>query len=80
MNSINQIYFSPTGTTQKIVQTISSHIKCEKNTDNNITHSAIVLEFTSSDLIIIGAPVYAGRIPDTMIQRMRSFQERIHPR
>jgi ferredoxin/flavodoxin len=70
MDTINQIYFSPTGTTKKIIHTISSNLDIDQENKNNITYKDLHLTFSSSDLVIIGSPVYSGRIPDTVLQRI----------
>lgn len=63
---INLIYFSPTGTTKKIVKEIgkgiSDHVK-EFNITKEINREK-ELTFDENNLLIIGVPVYRGRIPD----------------
>lgn len=60
------IYFSPTGTTKKIVETIANSIKCEEQKTIDFTLKKIRenadADF-SGDLVLIGSPVYYGRIP-----------------
>lgn len=73
MKSIHEIYFSPTGTTQKIVNTIASQLKSDRNTDHDMTHDNLNSQFTSSDMVIIGAPVYAGRIPEIVTKRIEKL-------
>lgn len=63
--NVNLLYFSPTSTTEKILihtaKAISDvykeyNITLPKNRNNNIS-------FGKDDLVIIGVPVYSGRIP-----------------
>ncbi|MDO5851324.1 MAG: EFR1 family ferrodoxin [Methanobacteriaceae archaeon] len=66
---INEIYFSPTGTTKKIVRTISRNIKEELNSSTknidltNLESRKKEYKFTKEDITIIGFPVYYGRVP-----------------
>lgn len=61
-------YFSPTGTTKVIIETIASTIDLNAEF-HNITqpeNRTIEPSFTSEDLIIFGVPVYAGRVPNIL--------------
>ncbi len=65
-HQINSLYFSPTGTTQSIVEAIA----------NQLTNRAKIYDITlpenrlnppsfgKKDLLILGSPVYAGRVPE----------------
>jgi ferredoxin len=62
---INLLYFSPTGTTARVVQAIASGMGGKTKTEN-ITlprDRKKDLEFGAADLVIVGVPVYGGRIP-----------------
>lgn len=64
MKNINLIYFSATDTTKKIVEAIAQGLG-DTYTEYNITLPDARkqrLQFTCEDLVIIGAPVYAGRV------------------
>ena len=67
INSVTGLYFSPTGTTKKIIESIIAelgiiniefiditNIDCRNNTNRII----------SSDLLVIGFPVYEEHVPD----------------
>jgi ferredoxin/menaquinone-dependent protoporphyrinogen IX oxidase len=61
------LYFSPTGTTKKIVETIASSIQCEKLEAIDFTKKKVRENADADfnvDLVIIGSPVYYGRIPN----------------
>lgn len=60
---INEIYFSPSNTTKIIIETISNNFKEEKATLNLLISPKIEKTYKKDDLIIIGIPVFAGRIP-----------------
>jgi ferredoxin len=64
------IYFSPTGTTGTIVRTIAAEIYGDTYSGIDITSSETREEqysLNQDELVIIGMPVYAGRIPETVI-------------
>lgn len=66
---LNLIYFSPTGTTQKIMESISSELKDSDMKTYNLTQAnqrINSLEFDSEDLVLVGVPVYAGRVPQIL--------------
>lgn len=72
------IYFSPTKTSKHIVQTIASEID-NNYKEYNLTmpryrelHSE--LTFDSNDLVVVGVPVYRGRIPSFMSDYFSNFK------
>lgn len=69
MNSkLGLLYFSPTNTTAKIVKEVAKGIG-EITTEYNLTLSANrqdEIAFGSNDLVIVGVPVYAGRVPEVL--------------
>lgn len=79
---INVIYFSATGTTEKIVDGIARGIL--ENIHKNITINNInftlpenreqQLSFTAEDIVIIGVPVYAGRVPNVLLKYLNSIK------
>lgn len=62
---VNLVYFSPTQTTKKIVEAVASAFGVE--TVAHDTTLAIgkleVPTFAADELVIVGAPVYGGRLP-----------------
>ena len=61
---ISTIYFSPTKTTKTIVETIANVFSNEVNTyDITFDRTKEVKNFKEDDLLVIGMPVYGGRIP-----------------
>jgi len=75
VNQVKLIYFSPTGTTQKVLESIAKGI-AEDVVHINLTLPQNVqqLSFSSDELILIGAPVYGGRLPVDAINRFRQLK------
>ena len=74
------MYFSPTGTTEKVVQKLvedlSSILKCEKDYVD-FTLPGVrerVQSFTEDDLVVFGTPVYAGRVPNVLLKYIHTVQ------
>ena len=75
--NINALYFSPTSTTAKIVKTIANGI-CESYKEYNLTlpdkrEEYQGLTFGSDDIVVIGVPVYKGRIPECLVDYFSKF-------
>ena len=78
---INMMYFSATGTTRKIVSGIAKNIS--ENIGRNVTINEIdftmpvarkkPVQFTEEDVVIIGVPVYAGRVPNVLLKYLNSI-------
>jgi ferredoxin/flavodoxin len=78
---INMMYFSATGTTKKVVSGIAKNIL--ENIGRNITINEIdftmaevrkkPVQFTEDDIVIIGVPVYAGRVPNVLLKYLNSI-------
>lgn len=70
------IYFSPTGTTQKILKEIAKQITGNIDLEVNLT---LLSEgkgdsTVTSDVVLIGMPVYKGRIPEEALDRLKGMQ------
>ncbi|WFN37873.1 EFR1 family ferrodoxin [Methanomicrobium antiquum] len=64
--SVNLVYFSPTGTTKAVISAIARGINPERMTITDITkpdERKKPLELKNDHLLIIGVPVYMGRVP-----------------
>ncbi len=70
--TVNKIYFSPSGTTEKIVNEVAKNFNLNrKNYD--------LLSFNDEkcfkdELVIIGVPVFNGRIPKTACERLSKMK------
>jgi NAD-dependent dihydropyrimidine dehydrogenase PreA subunit/flavodoxin len=78
---INTLYFSATGTTEKIVTGIAEKIAQnhgEKVTVRNFDFTLPearkkILSFDKDDLVIAGVPVYAGRVPNVLLKFLNTI-------
>ena len=78
---INIMYFSATGTTRKVVCGIAK--KLSDNIGSETTTNVIDFTlpetrknsvcFTEEDVVIIGVPVYAGRVPNVLLKYLNSI-------
>jgi ferredoxin len=74
---LNLIYFSPTKTTKKIVHSIAEGIGTKVNKTYDLTLSdqrCETLEFGSDEMVIIGVPVYAGRVPEFLSETLENIK------
>lgn len=73
------MYFSPTGTTKKVVTQIAgclaSEIKAELSLfDFTLPHSRKEGKcFSKNDIVIFGVPVYAGRVPNILLKYLATI-------
>jgi flavodoxin/NAD-dependent dihydropyrimidine dehydrogenase PreA subunit len=69
MKELSLIYFSPTGTTRKVVHEIA------KGTSGSVVHDInLTYDFSADSVkgtVIIGSPVYAGRLPVVFKDRLK---------
>lgn len=71
------VYFSPTKTTKKVLKSIASEIGVEEVIDFDLTYPHNIEQITTSfldDIVIIGAPVYAGRLPVVAVERFKQLR------
>ncbi len=74
---VKLIYFSPTGTTQKILQGIARGMAAQEVADFNLTlpeQANRTIPPLADDLVILGAPVYGGRLPVEAVKRFRQIR------
>lgn len=64
IKKVHCLTFSPTGTTRKITDTIAGVFQTKiYNHDITYDRTKDIPDFTSTDLLVVGVPVYGGRIP-----------------
>lgn len=67
------VYFSATGTTEKVVTTLAKSMAQALNAEyketcfNAPASRKTALAFTAEDLVVVGVPVYAGRVPNLIL-------------
>ena len=74
---VKLIYFSPTGTTQKVLESIAKGITVEDVEHINLTlpeGAQQTIPPFSNELVIIGAPVYGGRLPVDAVNRFKQLR------
>ena len=73
MSKTMKIYFSPSGTTKTVVDQIASNFTPEQETYDLLNFNS-EKTFSGDDIVIVGMPVFAGRIPKTARQRLAKFK------
>ena len=78
---ITVMYFSPTGTTKKIVKTFgeaaAQNMACSEMEEIDFTpkkNREKTYSFSDNDLVVLGVPVYAGRVPNVLKGFLSSIQ------
>lgn len=79
---VNTMYFSPTGTAKKVVKEIENKISQKFKNQLEIDNIDFTLSqgrnkelsFTKNDIVIIGVPVYAGRVPNILLEYLHSIK------
>lgn len=80
IKNVIAVFFSATGTTDKIVSRIadciSSRLGAERSTyDFTLPRARTTpLRFSAQDLVVFGTPVYAGRIPNILLKYLDTME------
>ena len=67
------IYFSPTGGTQRVADIIASNL-CDEYCDVDICRDIDNMTLTELDICIVSVPSYSGRVPAIAIERIRKIK------
>lgn len=70
-----KVYFSPTGGTKKIVDTVAEEFE-SNSIDIDLTDSKQNWDnykFNKDDLVLIAVPSYGGRVPEAAIDRLKNL-------
>ena len=76
------IFFSPTGTTKKIVTAISTSLNIKNNNEINLTNEYSdlnIINIPSTSIAIIGIPVYRGGLPFEAVKRLNQISGKKTP-
>jgi ferredoxin len=72
---VYSVFFSPTGTTRAVVQAVAEGTGLVPELDINLTRPAGGKTcFAVQDLVLVGMPVYAGRLPQPAVQRFKQIR------
>lgn len=74
--NVETIYFSPTHTTKQVTETVARALASASNATVYITDCTlpasrpISVECGEGDVLVFGFPVYAGRVPEAVLEQM----------
>ncbi|MBU3876062.1 EFR1 family ferrodoxin [Faecalicatena sp. AGMB00832] len=70
MNELKLVYFSPTGTTRKVIMEAARNIELKSVSFDLTVHKEKKpsLQFRKDDFVLFGVPVYSGRVPETFLE------------
>lgn len=76
IKKVRLIYFSPTGTSQKVVEAIGSGVSGATLESINLTYPDCPTgqQLDADELAIIGVPVYAGRVAAAAVERLKTMR------
>ncbi len=73
LNSLDFYYFSPTGGTKKIGETLANNLATSPNF-HNLANPKENITSPTEDILIVAMPVYGGRIPSFAVQKLSNFK------
>ncbi|PRX27144.1 4Fe-4S binding protein [Orenia metallireducens] len=83
INKLTRIYFSPTKTTQQVINQITKSMKVKNIRTINLTEPNIRknlnINFDDKEVLIIGVPVYGARIPDILLPYLKKLRGNNQP-
>lgn len=79
---IHTLYFSATGTTEKVVTEIANKISASWDQEAGVHHVNFTLpearknpiSFADEDLVVVGVPVFAGRVPNVLLKYLNTIK------
>lgn len=77
INRVWAAFFSATGTTEKVVTRIAANLAAKFDADYNVyefgqkKYRNKPMKFGRNDLVIMGVPVYAGRVPNVLVSYLK---------
>lgn len=76
IQKLGLVYFSPTGTTQRVLRAAAQYLGLPtEEYDLTLPAAAETAHvFAPDELVLIGAPVYGGRVPKTMTERLQALR------
>jgi len=75
VKDVHLIYFSPTGTTRKIIDAVAEGLNPQTLNRYDLTRESKVKNLSlESGIAVVGIPVYAGLVPEDCLTRLAGFQ------
>ena len=76
INELKLVYFSPTGTTRKVIMELAKNIDLKSVSFDLSIHKdkKPTLNFRNNDFVVFAAPVYSGRIPSTFTEYFENLK------
>lgn len=77
IQSLKLVYFSPTGTTKTIIQGIARRFNQDHVEEIDVTKPEArkkQLQASENELLVVGVPVYGGRVPAVAIDWLRTIK------
>lgn len=80
INNVWAVFFSATGTTEKVVTRIAANLSNRFDAGYKVYEFAKpayrkkALSFSKGDLVILGVPVYAGRVPNVLVDFLKKMR------
>ena len=76
IETLNLVWFSATATTKQIIGSIAEQFTADAIVRHDITKSSATdtVHIGQNDLLIVGMPVYAGRIPSGAVSSLNRFK------
>ncbi len=76
LTKISTVYFSPSNTTKKIAEKIASNFEGTPEIHDLLMYEddGEIREFGDFDIVIVGMPVFAGRIPEVARKKLEKFK------
>ena len=83
ISQVTGIWFSPTGTTKQVAERIAGQLTKEGAAAGLDLTDAVPVRpdytFTEHELVVIGVPVYGGRVPETARERFKKIHGKRTP-
>ena len=76
INNLHLVWFSASATTKRIISIIAEQFTAQSVIKHDITKNTLNddIHIDSNDLLIVGAPVFAGRIPAIAVDALNKFK------
>lgn len=76
MNELGLVYFSPTGTTRKVIMEVARNIDLKSISYDLSIHKEKKpsMQFKSNDFVLFAMPVYGGRVPETFLEYFENLK------